>query len=220
MKSQPKRDPLKDDLLTPENAALVLIDYQPPQIYTIQSMERGTLVANVVALIKTARLFKLPIVLSTVGVRTGVNQDTIPQLRAVLEDVPSIDRTAINAWEDVDFVEAVKATGRKKLIMGALWTEVCLAFPALDAIREGYEVYAVTDCVAGTSVDAHNGGLQRVMQAGGKPVSWISTLCELQRDWNREGTAGGMVNIARAHGGSWSVEAFIKEEKPARKADR
>src|SRR5262249_20902713 len=155
-------------------------------------------VANVIALIKTARLFKLPIVLSTVGVRTGANQDTIPQFRSALDNLPAIDRSAINAWEDVDFVEAVKATGRKKLLMGALWTEVCLAFPALDAIKEGYEVYPVVDCVAGTTVEAHNAGLQRVVQAGGKPVSWVSVLCELQRDWNRESTAAGMVSIARA----------------------
>ena len=135
------RDPIADELLTPQNAALVIIDFQPVQVASIVSMERRELIANVVAVARTAKLYDLPVVLSTVNVATGLNTPTIHQLTDVLGGVEPIDRTSINAWEDDDFVAAVKATRRRKLIMVALWTEVCLAFPALDALREGFYVY-------------------------------------------------------------------------------
>jgi nicotinamidase-related amidase len=189
------RDPLTDELLTPENAALVIIDFQPVQVASIVSMERRELIANVVAVAKTAKLYGLPIVLSTVNVETGLNTPTIRQLREVLEGVEPLDRTSINAWEDDDFVAAVKATGRKKLIMVALWTEVCLAFPALDALREGFDVYPVVDAVGGTSVLAHQAGLDRIVQAGARPITWIQLACELQRDWRRSATAPGFSEI-------------------------
>ena len=121
-------------------------------------------------------------VLSTVNVATGRNQPTIHQIVDVLGDVPAVDRTSINAWEDTDFVAAIEATGRKKLIMVALWTEVCLVFPVLDALKAGFEVYAVVDAVGGTSEEAHRAGLQRIFQAGAKPTGWVQLICELQRD--------------------------------------
>jgi nicotinamidase-related amidase len=189
------RDPLTDDLLTPQNAALVIIDFQPVQVASIVSMERRELIANVVAVAKAAKLYGLPVVLSTVNVATGRNTPTIHQLQEVLDGVEAIDRTSINAWEDDDFVAAVKATGRHKLIMVALWTEVCLAFPALDALREGYEVYPVVDAIGGTSKLAHEAGLQRIIQAGARPITWIQLACELQRDWNRAETAPGFAEI-------------------------
>ena len=189
------RDPLRDPLLTPQNAALVIIDFQPVQVNSIASMDRRTLVANVESLANTARLFGLPVVLSTVNVATGINQPTIPQIQRVFPAIRPIDRTTLNAWEDPDFLAAVEATGRKKLIMAALWTEVCLAFPCLDALRAGYEVYPVVDAVGGTSVAAHQAGLQRITQAGGQPVSWVQVICELQRDWNRKDTAAEFAKI-------------------------
>lgn len=189
------RDAQSDELLTPENAALVIIDFQPVQVASIVSMERRELVANVVAVAKTAKLYGLPVVLSTVNVTTGRNTPTIHQLTDVLPDVEAIDRTSINAWEDDDFVAAVKATGRRKLIMVALWTEVCLTFPALDALREGYEVYPVVDAVGGTSVLAHRAGLGRMVQAGARPITWIQLACEMQRDWLRAETAEGFSEI-------------------------
>ena len=192
------RNPQTDPLLTPQNAALVIIDFQPVQVGSILSMDRRALVANVVALAKTAKLYGLPVVLSTVNVQTGRNEATIHQLREVLPDVVALDRTSINAWEDEDFVAAVRATGRKKLIMVALWTEVCLVFPALDAMAEGYEVYPVVDAVAGTSVEAHRAGLERLVQAGAKPTSWVQLICELQRDWNRVETVPGFAEIVFA----------------------
>src|SRR5271154_4117448 len=121
MNSSRVRNPETDILLSPGNSALVIIDYQPPQISTIQSMDRKQLINNVVALAKTAKLYELPVILSTVNVSNGVNEGTIPELAGVLKGVESIDRTTINAWEDEDFERAVKATGRKKLIMCALW---------------------------------------------------------------------------------------------------
>lgn len=189
------RDPHADHLLTPQNASLVIIDFQPVQVHSIASMEKRTLVSNVTAVARTAKLFGLPIVLSTVNVSTGRNQETIHQLRDVLGDVRAIDRTSINAWEDDDFAAAVAATNRKKLIMVALWTEVCLVFPALDAIKAGYEVYPVIDAVGGTSLAAHQAGLERIFQAGGKPTSWVQVICELQRDWNRTDTVPGFAEI-------------------------
>ena len=189
------RDPLADHLLTPQNAALVIIDFQPVQVTSIASMDRRVLVANIVAVAKTARLYGLPIVLSTVNVETGRNQPTIHQLTDVLPGVHAIDRTSINAWEDADFAAAVKATGRRKLIMAALWTEVCLVFPALDALREGFEVFPVVDAVAGTSLEAHRAGLERIVHAGAKPIGWVQLICELQRDWRREATVPGFAEI-------------------------
>ena len=107
----------------------------------------------------------------------------------------ALDRTTINAWEDAEFVNAVKATGRKKLLMAALWTEACLTFPTLDAIREGYEGYPIVDAVGGTSVEAHRAALDRMIQAGARPTSWVQVLCELQRDWSRKETAGPFAEI-------------------------
>ncbi|MFC0103684.1 isochorismatase family protein [Sphingopyxis terrae] len=189
------RDPIADELLTPQNAALVIIDFQPVQVASIVSMERRELIANVVAVAKAAKLYEIPVVLSTVNVATGLNSPTIHQLGDVLGNVTAIDRTSINAWEDEDFVTAVKATGRRKLVMVALWTEVCLAFPALDAMREGFEVYPVVDAVGGTSAIAHRTGLERILQAGARPITWIQFACELQRDWNREATKAGFAEI-------------------------
>jgi nicotinamidase-related amidase len=161
MTSETKRDPKTDDLLTPENSALIVIDYQPVQVNSIASMDRQLLVNHIVGVAKAAKVYGLPIVHSTVNVKTGLNKPPIPQLRKVLKDEPTYDRTTINSWEDVEFRKAVEATGRRKLIMTALWTEACLTFPALDALREGYEVYVPVDAVGGTSLAAHDAALRR-----------------------------------------------------------
>ena len=194
MTSEPIRDPTTDPLLTPQNAALVVIDYQPSQISTVTSMDRDLLLDNIVSVARLAKTYALPIVLSTVNVANGQGP-TLPELRAVLADNPEIDRTQINSWEDVEFRQAVEATGRRKLIMTALWTEVCLAFPSLDAMREGYEVFPVVDAVGGTSPEAHRAGLERVVRAGAQPISWVSLACELQRDWARVETVPDVVDI-------------------------
>ena len=211
MTSMPDRDPLEDNLLNPRNAALALIDYQPAQIYSaVSADDPGELIANVVALAKVAKLYQLPVVLSTVQVSNGVNHDTIPQLREQLSDVRTYDRMSINAWQDAEFVQAIRNTGRTKLIIGALWTEVCLAFPCLDAMQEGFEVFPVVDAVAGTSKSAHESAIQRMVQAGAQPVTWLSVLCELQRDWSHTETAEGMLRIALERGGGFGTEIALK----------
>jgi len=192
--SQPLRDPVADELLTPQNSALVVIDYQPSQVQAVHSIDRDLLIRNIVSVARLAKAFSLPVVLSAINVAGGQGP-TVPDLRKVLADSPEIDRTSINSCPISEFRRAVEATGRRKLIMTALWTEVCLAFPSLDAMREGYEVYPVVDAVGGTSAEAHRAGLERIVQAGAQPVSWVSLACELQRDWARRDTVPEVVDI-------------------------
>jgi nicotinamidase-related amidase len=191
------RDPIGDHLLTPQNTALLVIDYQPGQFAAVSSMDRDLLLENIVSTAKITKLFGLPIVHSTINVTSGLAEPTVPELAELLVDNPPIDRTSINAWEDADFLSAVRATGRRKLILCALWTEMCMAFPALDALREGYEVYPVVDAIGGTSAEAHRAALERVVQAGAQPVTWIPLGGELQRDWARTETAGAVVELVR-----------------------
>ena len=194
MTSAPVRDPLADHLITPQNAALLLIDYQPAQVASVRSMDHGLLVKNAVSTVRTIKAFEVPVVHSTVNVAAGQGP-TIPELAGLLENDKPLDRTTVNSWEDTEFLEAVRATGRRKLIFCALWTEVCMAFAALDAMGEGYQAYPVVDAIGGTSVEAHRAGLERVVQAGGQPVSWVSLACELQRDWARQATVADVVEI-------------------------
>ncbi|MCF3935859.1 hydrolase [Acuticoccus sp. M5D2P5] len=201
MASEAIRNPQTDHLLTPENAAFIIIDYQPIQVSSIRSMPRDELVFNIVSTAKAAVTFNLPVIHSTVNVATGRNKPPIQALQEVLGHLPTYDRTSINSWEDTEFKEAVKALGRRKLIMTALWTEACLAFPALDAIQEGYEVYVPVDAVGGTSLAAHEAALRRVEQAGAKLISRVQMYCELQRDWAREATVPGFMDVFESHDG-------------------
>lgn len=200
MTSYEPRNPEKDELLSPENSVFVLIDYQPTQVNSINSMDRHELVESIVNLTALMRAYNVPTIVSTVNVATGRNKDTIPQLKELVADLPSYDRTSINAWEDREFNDAVKATGKKKIIIAALWTEACLTFPTLDALKEGYEVYAVADAVGGTSKIAHEMALHRVEQAGAKMTSFAQLACELQRDWNRSNTAVKFVKAMQDKG--------------------
>ena len=183
----PIRDPQTDHLLTPTNAVLALIDYQPEQYAGVGSIDTKTLLAGVITLGEIATAYKLPVVLSTVGVQSRGMQGTNQELRAALPGVPEIDRTALNSGEDPDFRAAVQASGRRKLIVAGLWTEICVAFPVLDALKEGYEVYVVADAIGGVSAAAHEAAMQRMVQAGAVPISVIGLAGELQRDWGREG---------------------------------
>jgi isochorismate hydrolase len=131
---------------------------------------------------------------STVNVANGQGP-TLADPAVLLADDKPLDRTTVNSWEDIEFVQAVHATGRRKLLICALWTEVCMAFTALDALRDGYEVYPVVDAIAGTSPEAHRAGLERVIQVGAQPISWVSLACELQRDWARTETVPAIVEI-------------------------
>ena len=180
----PIRDPKTDWLLTPQTAVLALIDYQPEQYAGVTSVGRDELLAHVTMLGRVATAFDVPVVLSTVYVKHGMS-GTNPELREALPGVPEIDRTTMNSWEDPEFRAAIERTGRKKLIIAGLWTEVCVAFPAIDALREGYEVYVVVDATGGVSRVAHESAMQRMVQAGAIPITVLGLACELQRDWGR-----------------------------------
>src|SRR5437773_12290386 len=176
-----------DALLTPKESVLVLIDHQAFQFANLHSHEPTMIVNNVVALAKTAKVFNVPTILTTVLEDRGGN--LIKPLQDVFPDQKPIDRTFINTWEDTRVVDAVKKTGRKKLIMAALWSEICLAMPAIQAAGEGYYVYAVTDASGGVSAEAHEMAIRRMVMAGVVPITWLAVASELQRDWAREDTA-------------------------------
>jgi len=211
MTSEPMRDPVTDHLLTPRNSALVVIDYQPLQLKVMTSMDREVLVDNIVSVARLARTYDLPVVLSTVNAAEGQG-NTLPEIKAALPDTPEIDRTTMNAWEDVEFRQAVEATGRKKLIMTALWTEICLAMPVIHSMADGYDVFAVTDASGGVSREAHDMAVLRMAQAGAAPITWLAVASEWQRDWAREATLAGIAEVVSAHGGGSGV-AFAWEQQ-------
>lgn len=182
---EPQRDPVKDRLLTPENCVLTLIDFQPEQYRTVTSTTRAEIDLNVIALCKLAVAYDVPVIVSTVGVDMGVNQGTAAEILAELPGVREIDRTGVNAWEDEDFRRAIETTGRRKVVIAGLWTEVCLTFPTLDMLAEGYEVYPVADAVGGVSPVSHARAFDRMIQAGAQPVTAISFGSELMRNWAR-----------------------------------
>src|SRR5258706_15375936 len=195
-------------LLTPEECVVVLIDHQPFQFANLHSHEPTMIVNNVIGLAKFAKAFKVPVILSTVLAPRGGR--IIKGLQDVFPDQKPIDRTYINAWQDQRLVDAVKATGRRKLVLAALWTEMCLAMPAIQALGEGYEVYVVTDASGGVSVEAHDMAVRRMVQAGAVPITWIALSGEWQRDWARESTLADAAKILVEHRGGSGV-AFAWE---------
>ncbi|MCT0459252.1 hydrolase [Lactococcus cremoris] len=200
MTSLEPRNPETDELLSPENSMFLLIDYQPTQVNSINSMNKQDLIRNVTNLTELMKTFDVPIVLSTVNVVTGRNKETIHQLKELLSDVVSYDRTSINSWEDKEVNEAVKKIGRKNIIICGLWTEACLTFPTLDALKEGFEVFVPVDAVGGTSKTAHEMALRRVEQAGAKMTSLAQIACEFQRDWNRTDSVPDFIKIMQKSG--------------------
>lgn len=183
---EPIRDPKTDTLLTPENCVLALIDFQPGQYATVTSASRAEIDLGVVTLAKVAAAYGIPTVVTTVAVDMGVNERTVPEIMDELPGVTEIDRTGVNAWEDSDFRAAIEATGRKKVVLAGLWTEVCLAFPTLDMLAEGYDVYPVADAVGGVSPVTHDRAFDRMIQAGAHPITAIAFGCEIMRNWARE----------------------------------
>jgi nicotinamidase-related amidase len=191
-------------LLTPDNSALILIDHQPQMFFGVQSIDRQTLINNVLGLARAAKVFRVPTILTTVAAES-FSGPLLPELQALFPDQKPIDRTTMNSWEDEKFVAAVEKTGRKKLVMAALWTEVCLAFPALSAVDAGYEVYAVTDASGATTPEAHQMAVQRMAQAGVVPVTWLQVLLEYQRDWARQETYDSVLAVAKEHAGAYGL---------------
>lgn len=206
------------ELLNPTNCTLILIDHQPQMFFGTQSTDRQTIVNNVVGLAKTAKLFKVPTILTTVAANT-FSGPLIPQLQAVFPEQKPIDRTNMNAWEDKNFLAAVKNTKRKKLVIAALWTEVCLAFPAISALQAGYEVYGVMDASGGTTKEAHAMSIQRMVHSGVAPVTWLQFLCELQRDWSRQETYQQVLDIAKEHAGAYGIGVFYAQSMIGAKHD-
>ncbi|MET9504332.1 hydrolase [Streptomyces sp. NPDC006622] len=190
-------------LLTPQESVLVLIDHQPFQFANLHSHEPTMIVNNVVGLAKAAKAFEVPTILTTVIEERGGN--ILQPLQEVFADQKPINRTTINTWEDPRVVDAVKATGRKKLIIAGLYTEICVAMPALQAAGEGFDVYVVTDASGGVSAEAHDMAVRRMVQAGITPITWMAVIAEWQRDWAREETAAAMGAAVAPHGGASSV---------------
>jgi len=198
-----------DALLRPETSVLVLIDHQPYQFANLHSHEPTMIVNNVIALAKLAKVFKVPTILSTVIEERGGY--LIKGLQDVFPDQRPINRTFINAWEDPKVTDAVKKTGRKQLVLAALYTEICLAMPAIQALGEGYDVFIVTDASGGVSAEAHDMAVRRMVGAGAVPINWLAVLGEWQRDWARE-TAAGVVGVVLEHGGGSAV-AYAWEQQ-------
>lgn len=194
----------KLELLNPQNSAVIFIDHQPQMAFGVANIDRQQLKNNTVGLAKAAKIFNVPTIYTSVETESFSGY-IWPELLAVHPESKPIERTSMNSWEDPKFVEAVKATGRKKLVMAALWTEVCLNFPTLMAIEAGYEVYIVTDASGGTSVDAHERSIDRMVQAGAIPVTWLQVLLEYQRDWSRKETYDAVMGLVQEHSGAYGM---------------
>ena len=187
-------------LLTPGNCVLVLIDHQPFQFANVNSHEPTMVMNNVTGLAKTAKAYGIPTILTTVNEERGGR--IFKSIQDVFPDQKTIDRTYINAWEDKRVVEAVKKTAKRKIVFAALWTEMCLAMPAIQAMGDGYDVYVVTDASGGVSVEAHDMGIRRLVAAGAQPITWLGMAGELQRDWARTQYLPDVAKIFADHGGA------------------
>ncbi|HEX2115023.1 MAG TPA: hydrolase [Alphaproteobacteria bacterium] len=194
----------KHELLAPANSTVIFIDHQPQMAFGVTSIDRQTLLNNTVALAKTAKAFDVPVLLTTVETKS-FSGAMWPQLLNVFPGKTPIERTSMNSWEDAGFRAEIERLGRKKLVIAALWTEVCLAFPALEAVAAGYDVYAVADASGGTTLEAHNWAMQRMIQAGVIPVTWQQVLLEYQRDWARKDTYDAVIDIVKQHSGAYGM---------------
>jgi nicotinamidase-related amidase len=197
-------------LLRPEDSVLVLIDHQPYQLANLNSHDPHMVVNNSAALAKAAKVFKVPTILTSVVAARGGN--IFPQITDVFPGQEVIDRTLINTWEDPKVVDVVKATGRKQLIMAGLWTEVCVAMPAIQALGEGWDVTVITDASGGTSVEAHQVAIQRMVAAGANMMTWLALAAEWQRDWARDKTALALNDVVIQHGAGSGI-AFLWEQQ-------
>ncbi len=189
-------------LLTPDNCVVALIDHQPQMLFGVSNFDRQTIINNTVALSKAARVFNLPVVLSTVETKSFSGY-IWPQIKAVFPKEAPIERSSMNAWDDENFVAAIKKTGRKKIVLAGLWTETCVALPTIQALHDGYEIYVVEDCCGDVNQLSHDNAMKRVVQAGAKPVTALSVMLELQRDWAARDTYDAVMDIAKNHFGAY-----------------
>ena len=212
----------KLEMLTTQNCAIALIDYQPAMYQGVQSHDRLVPFNNVQVLAKTAKLFELPTVISTVA-KDSFSGPFMPEVTDLFPDYRIIDRTSMNSWLDAAFREAVYATGRKKIVVAGLWTEACVTFPTLELLREGFEVYIPADACGDLSLEAHNRAMDRAVQAGAIPITSLQFLFELQQDWARSATYNGVMEILKAHSpygiqvrfSKWALGEHASEAGPA-----
>ena len=191
-------------LLTPDNCVVALIDLQPQMLFGVANFDRQTVIEMNVLLAKAARVFDVPVVLTTVETK-GFSGNLWPQIEAVFPDRTPIERSSMNSWADPDFVGAVERTGRRKIVLAGLWTETCVALATVQALHDGYDVYIVEDCCGDVSQLAHENAMKRVVQAGAKPVTALSVLLEWQRDWAAKDTYDAVLDIIKTHCGAYGM---------------
>ncbi len=189
-------------LITPENCAVIFIDHQPQMFFGVSNIDRQDLLNNVLLLAKAARIFSVPVILTAVESK-GFSGSITPQLLDLFPELAPIERSSMNAWDDTAFVAAVRKSGRKNFLIAALWSEVCLAFPALQMLNEGFGVYAVEDASGGTSSIAHNAAIRRIEQAGAVSLTALQVLLEFQRDWARREHYHEVMEAVKEHCGAY-----------------
>jgi nicotinamidase-related amidase len=201
-KDRPERS--EKGLLTPYNCVVAMIDLQPQMLFGVSNFDRESIINSNVALGKAARIFGLPVVLSTVETKS-FSGNMWPQIAAVFPKIAPIERSSMNSWDDKNFVAAIEKTGRKKIVLTGLWTETCVALPTVQAIHDGYEIYVVEDCCGDVSQLAHDNAMKRVIQAGAKPVTALSVMLEWQRDWAARGTYDAVMDVVKTHFGAYGM---------------
>jgi nicotinamidase-related amidase len=191
-------------LLTPDNCVVAIIDLQPQMLFGVANFDRQTIINNNVALLKAAKVFDIPVVLSTVETKS-FSGNMWPQIQAVFPNQTPIERTSMNSWDDKNFVAAIEKSGKKKIVLSGLWTETCVALPTVQAIHDNYEIYVVEDCCGDVSQLAHDNAMKRVIQAGAKPVTALSVMLEWQRDWAQRDSYDAILDIVKNHFGAYGV---------------
>lgn len=194
----------KIEILTPKNSALLLIDYQPEMFFGVANIDRGNLKNNLIGLAKSAKLFNVPTVITSVETE-GFSGYVLPELLDVFPEQNIIDRSSMDSWDSKKVRNAIAASKRKKLILAGLWTEVCINLCALSALQDDYEIYVVEDACGGTSAVAHRAAMDRMMQVGVIPLTWQQLLLEWQRDWANKETYNGVMSIVLEHGGAYGI---------------
>ncbi|MCH7383152.1 hydrolase [Acinetobacter dispersus] len=193
------------ELLTAQNCQIIFIDHQPQMAFGVQSIDRQVLKNNTVGLAKAAKVFNIPSIITTVETES-FSGHTYPELLDVFPQAPLLERTSMNSWDDQKVRDALANNKRKKVIVSGLWTEVCNNSFALSAMLEGsYEIYMVADASGGTSKEAHDYAMQRMIQAGVIPVTWQQVLLEWQRDWAKRDTYNAVMDIVREHSGAYGM---------------
>ena len=191
-------------LLTPDNCVVAIIDLQSQMLFGVSNFDRQSIINNNVALLKAAKVFEVPVVLSTVGTKS-FSGNMWPQIQAVFPNQAPIARSSMNSWDDKNFVAAIEKSGKKKIVLAGLWTETCVALPTVQAIHDNYEVYVVEDCCGDVSRLAHDNAMKRVVQAGAKPVTALSVMLEWQRDWTERDTYDAVIDIVKNHFGAYGM---------------